>query len=91
MLRMLDQLADPASSLSLIWDQQHDRHVARRLMELIEPQFEAKTWEAFRRVAIDGIKAATVATELDMSVNAVLLAKSRVLARLREDLGELIA
>jgi len=86
MLRMLDQLADPASSLSLLWDQQHDQHVARRLMELIQPQFEPKTWQAFRRVAIDGLKAAAVATELDMSVNAVLLAKSRVLARLRQEL-----
>ncbi len=85
-LRMLDQLADPASSLSLLWDQQHDRHVARRLVELIEPQFEPKTWQAFRRVAIDGLKAAAVATELDMTVNAVLLAKSRVLARLRQEL-----
>jgi RNA polymerase sigma-70 factor (ECF subfamily) len=85
-LRMLDQLADPDSSLSRLWDQQHDRHVAARLMELIEPQFEANTWQAFRRVALDGLKAATVAQELGMSVNAVLLAKSRVLSRLRQEL-----
>jgi RNA polymerase sigma-70 factor (ECF subfamily) len=84
--RMLDQLADPASSLSRLWDQQHDQHVARRLMELIQPQFEAKTWQAFRRVALDGMKAAMVAKELGMSVNAVLLAKSRVLSRLRQEL-----
>src|SRR5882724_3044104 len=35
--RMLDQLADPNSSLSRLWNQQHDQHVARRLMEMIQP------------------------------------------------------
>jgi RNA polymerase sigma-70 factor, ECF subfamily len=84
--RMLDQLADPNSSLSQLWDQQHDQHVARRLMELIQPHFEPTTWQAFRRVALDGQKAATVAEELGISVNAVLLAKSRVLSRLRQEL-----
>jgi DNA-directed RNA polymerase specialized sigma24 family protein len=84
--RMLDQLADPASSLSQLWDQQHDQHVARRLMELIQPHFELTTWQAFRRVALDGKKAATVAAELGLTVNAVLLAKSRVLSRLRQEL-----
>jgi RNA polymerase sigma-70 factor (ECF subfamily) len=83
---MLDQLTDPSSSLSRLWDQQHDQHVARRLMELIQPQFEPKTWQAFRRVVIDGIKPAFVAHELGLSVNAVLLAKSRVLRRLRQEM-----
>jgi RNA polymerase sigma-70 factor (ECF subfamily) len=86
MARMLDQLADPNSSLSRLWDQQHDQHVASRLMKLIEPQFEATTWQAFRRVALEGKKAAIVAQELGISVNAVLLAKSRVLNRLRQEL-----
>jgi|SRR5579884_2037159 len=84
--QMLEQLADPTSSLSRLWDQQHDQHVARRLMALVEPQFEPKTWQAFRRVVVDGVRAATVAEELGMSVNAVLLAKSRVLARLRQEM-----
>jgi RNA polymerase sigma-70 factor (ECF subfamily) len=87
--QMLDQLADPESSLSRVWDQEHDRHVARRLMELIEPQFEPKTWLAFRRVALEGRKAAEVAGELGISVNAVLLAKSRVLSRLRREMAGL--
>jgi RNA polymerase sigma-70 factor (ECF subfamily) len=87
--RMLDQLEDPDSILSRLWDQQHDHHVARRLMELVQPQFEAKTWQAFRRVVLDGIKAAEVAQELGLSVNAVTLAKSRVLSRLRQEIAGL--
>jgi RNA polymerase sigma-70 factor (ECF subfamily) len=85
-LEVLDQLADPHSDLSRRWDQEHDQHVARRLMQLIEPQFEPRTWRAFRRVVLDGVKASTVAAELGMSVNAVLLAKSRVLSRLRQEM-----
>jgi RNA polymerase sigma-70 factor (ECF subfamily) len=85
-LQMLDELEDPNSSLSRLWDQQHDQHVARRLMELVEPQFEPTTWRAFRRVVLDGVKAAVAAAELHISVNAVLLAKSRVLSRLRQEM-----
>jgi RNA polymerase sigma factor (sigma-70 family) len=85
-LKTLDELEDPKSDLSRLWDQQHDQHVAHRLMELVEPQFEAATWKAFRRVVLDGVKAALVAAELKMSVNAVLLAKSRVLSRLRQEM-----
>ena len=55
-------------------------------MELVEPHFEPATWQAFRRVVMDGLKAAVVAAELSMSVNSVLLAKSRVLSRLRQEM-----
>ncbi len=82
----LDRLADPHSDLSRLWDLEHDRHVARRLLALIEPQFEAATFRAFRRQVLDGERAADVAAELGVSVNAVLLAKSRVLRRLRQEL-----
>ncbi len=85
-LKVLDALEDANSDLSRLWDREHDQHVARRLMELVEPQFEASTWKAFRRVVLDGVKAAVAAAELGMSVNAVLLAKSRVLARLRQEM-----
>src|SRR5215831_361796 len=42
--QMVAQLEDPDSSLSREWDLEHDRHVARRLLELIEPDFEPVTW-----------------------------------------------
>jgi RNA polymerase sigma-70 factor (ECF subfamily) len=86
----LDQLADPASALSRLWDAEHDRHVARRLLALLEPEFSPGTWRAFRRQALDGAPAEDVAAELGASVNAVLIAKSRVLRRLREEAGGLL-
>ena len=81
----LAQLADPASDLSRLWDQEHDEHVVRRLLELIETEFAPNTQRAFRRVVFDEVKPAQAAEELGMSVNAVLLAKSRVLSRLRQE------
>lgn len=86
----LAQLNDPNSELSLLWDEEHDRHVLRRLLELVEPMFEPNSLAAFRRVVFDGVGAAQAATELGMSVEAVWLAKSRVLNRLRQEAEGLI-
>jgi RNA polymerase sigma-70 factor (ECF subfamily) len=87
---VLEQLADPDSGLSKQWDQEHDQHVTQALLELVRPRFEAKTWEAFRRVALDGAAPEAVAAELGLTVNAVFIAKSRVLSRLRQEGAGLI-
>jgi RNA polymerase sigma-70 factor (ECF subfamily) len=85
MARKLDELADPHSALSRLWEREHDQHVVRRLLELSEGVFEATTWQAFRRVALDGADPAAVAAELGLSLNAVYLAKYRVLRHLRQE------
>ncbi len=87
---ILDQLEDPASDRSRLWDQEHDQHVLKRLIELIEPDFQPATWRAFRRHVIDEASAETVAAELGMTVNAVLIAKSRVLSHLRRNAHGLV-
>jgi RNA polymerase sigma-70 factor (ECF subfamily) len=87
---MLEQIADPYSSLSRLWDRQHDQHVLQSLMALVEPEFPEATWLAFRRLALDGATAGEVAAELGKTVNAVLIAKSRVLSRLRQEAGALL-
>ncbi len=84
------RLDDPNSDLSQIWDQEHDQYVLRRLLELIEPMFEPSTLTAFRRVVFEGEKPALVASDVGLSVNAVLLAKSRVLKALRQEAEGLI-
>lgn len=81
----LAALDDPSSEVSQIWNQQHDQYVLSQLLAITEPYFESVTWNAFCRVALDGAKAAVVAEELDISLNAVCLAKSRVLRRLRQE------
>ena len=80
----LAQLEDPASEMSQIWNRQHDQYVLRQLLTLAEPYFEPTNWKAFCRVALDGARPDMVAKELEISLNAVCLAKSRVLRRLRQ-------
>ena len=57
---------------------------------LIRNEFEEKTWLAFRTVVMDGRTPAEAACALGMTINAVHLAKSRVLKRLRQEFEDLI-
>jgi RNA polymerase sigma-70 factor (ECF subfamily) len=81
----LEALADPDSPLSRLWDEEHDAHVLRRLLSLMEQEFEPATLRAFRRLTFDGASGQQVADELSMSVAAVYGARSRVLQRLRQE------
>ena len=87
---LLEQLEDPDSGLSRWWDQEHNRHVVNGLLRLVERDFTPATWRAFRRVVFDELPADAVAAELGMSVNAVLVAKWRVLTRLRQEARGLV-
>lgn len=88
--QMLDELADSASALSQLWDREHDRHVTQYLLQLIKPEFSDANWEAFERVAIRGESAKTVAADLDVTLNAIYIARSRILARLREECSGIV-
>jgi len=67
-----------------------ERLLLSRALELIRPEFAERTWQAFWRTAIEERSAVEVAAELSMSAGAVRVAKSRVLQRLREELGDVI-
>ncbi|MDY3553729.1 sigma-70 family RNA polymerase sigma factor [Gemmata sp. JC717] len=60
----------------------------RRAMELVRAEFEPRSWDAFWRAAVEGHPAADIARELGMTANAVYIARSRILNRLRELLGD---
>jgi RNA polymerase sigma-70 factor (ECF subfamily) len=89
-LRRLDELESPDSALSKLWDREHDEHVAAALMRRVQGDFAPATWQAFVRHVLEGEPAARVAEELGLSLNSVLLAKSRVLKRLRQELAGLV-
>jgi RNA polymerase sigma-70 factor (ECF subfamily) len=86
----LQEIADPDSALNRQWDEEHDRYVLRCLLDLVEQEFEPITLQAFRRLALDGASGAETAQELGLSVAAVYVAKSRVLARIRQEADGLI-
>ena len=86
----LERLADPNDDLAREWDRDHDKHVVEKLLAVVQPDFSSITWEAFRRFGVDGVPAGRVAEELGLTENAVILAKSRILKRLREEAGDLL-
>ncbi|MCE9606088.1 MAG: sigma-70 family RNA polymerase sigma factor [Planctomycetia bacterium] len=66
-----------------------ERNLFRRGLDLIRSEFEPRTWQAFWMTAVDGRATADVAADLAMTSGAVRVAKSRVLHRLRTELGDL--
>ena len=52
---------------------------------MVRKEFTSSAWKAFQCLALEGKPAAEVAAEMGTTPNAVLLAKSRVLRRLREE------
>ena len=72
-------------------DQQSDVEdiLSRRALDLVRPQFEDHTWQAFWRLTVDERTGAEVAEELGMTVQATYQAKYRVLQRIREELNDL--
>jgi RNA polymerase sigma-70 factor (ECF subfamily) len=62
----------------------------RRGLELVRGEFEVPTWQMFWGVVVDGRAPADVAAERGVSPAAVRQAKSRVLRRLKEELGEVL-
>jgi len=70
-------------------DERAERGLFRDALDLIRSEFETRTWQAFWLTTVEGLAAKDVGAELEMSPGAVRVAKSRVLRRLREELGEL--
>lgn len=80
----LVDLADDRSELSRVWDAEHNAHVVRRLLDLVTAEFSPVHVQAFRRLVFDAAKPHEVAAELGLTLDAVYLAKSRILRWLRE-------
>jgi RNA polymerase sigma-70 factor (ECF subfamily) len=62
----------------------------RRALEHVRLQFEETTWRAFWLSSIEGRATAVLVDELGMTAVAIRQARSRVLRRLREELGEVL-
>jgi RNA polymerase sigma-70 factor (ECF subfamily) len=77
-----DDDADEADQLSDLF---------HRALAQLRGEFEERTWQAFWRATVDEQPSAAVAAELGMTANGVRAAKCRVLRRLREELGDLVA
>jgi RNA polymerase sigma factor (sigma-70 family) len=85
----LDSLADKREDQEAIWELEYQRRLSSLAMDAVKHEFQPATWKAFWATAVDGKTAADIGNELGMTTGAVYVAKSRVLARLREKVTEL--
>jgi RNA polymerase sigma-70 factor (ECF subfamily) len=89
-LAWIEQLEDPTGALSRLWDEEHDQHVLRWLLALMEAEFTPVQVQAFRRLTFEGASAREMAAERGITVAAVYGAKARVVKRLRQEAEGLI-
>jgi RNA polymerase sigma-70 factor (ECF subfamily) len=81
-LQMIEQLPDENPETS---EDVTDLHL--RALEGLRCNFNESTWTAFWRVVVEGDSAKDVAEDIGISVWAVYKAKTRVMAKLRAELG----
>ncbi len=63
--------------------------IVRNTLELIQIDYEHRTWQAFWKTVIDGKPAVEVANELGLAPGTVRQARYKILRRLRTELAEL--
>ncbi len=86
--RLLDSHPD-SSNDSDVWELDYQRRLASLAMERVQSEFQDNTWRAFQLTAVDGQPAAEVSRQLGLSPGAIYVAKSRVLARLKDEVEKL--
>ena len=87
----LQQFLDPhlPGEAGALADEPLPDGILRTALESIRSEFHERTWQAFWGVAVEGRATADVAADLGMQPGAVRVAKSRVLLRLRRELGDI--
>lgn len=86
--RLLDE--QPASDdESRLLATEYERHLFHWAAAEVKKEFREATWQAFWQTGVEGRKPRQVADELGLSVGAVYIARSRVMARLREKIEEI--
>ena len=82
MQQLLEAQPAPAED-SAVWDADYEQRLFAWAAEQVRAQVRDATWLAFWQTAVEGKPGKEVAAALGLSVAAVRLAKSRVVARLK--------
>ena len=83
-------LASTPDGVTEVAEAEYRTYLVDRALRLMQAEFQPVTWQACWEYVVASRPAAEVAAELHISVNAVHLAKSRVLRRLRQELKGLL-
>jgi RNA polymerase sigma-70 factor (ECF subfamily) len=90
MLQNLEALDERSVSIDAAPSSADRRVLLGRATELVQAEFEERTWRAFWMTVVESRSPADAAEDLGISLNAVYKARSRVLRRLREELEGLL-
>lgn len=78
----------PSAQESGEWETEYRQRLFIWASEQVRAEFQPASWQAFWRTAVDHEPVAAVAASLALSPGAVYIARSRIIARLRERLRE---
>ena len=87
--RLLERQPAAEGEVSAFFDRQYRRETFHWAARQVRPQFRQNTWEAFRLTSVQGKAVQEVAATLGVTPGAVYIARSRVMARLRETIQRL--
>lgn len=85
-----DWVGNRSADENLLEEKEFRQHMLVELVPTMADQFQATTWKAFWRTAVDGCAPSDVAVELGLSSDAVYKARARVLARLHQEFSDLL-
>ena len=88
-LARLEEEPAPAGADSVLLDQEYKRELFRWAAERIRGEFRDPTWQAFWLTSVEAQEIRHVAESLGLSTGAVYIARSRIMARLREKIEAL--
>jgi RNA polymerase sigma-70 factor (ECF subfamily) len=68
------------------WDREYRWNLLLWAAERVKHEFREATWQAFWRTVVEGGPIEATAQQLKLSVGAVYIARSRIIARIRQEI-----
>lgn len=84
-----DKNADKNADIQADWTHQRRLQLFRFAANQVRPKFTDDVWQAFWRTSVDGVSIADVAADQDKTIGAIYAARSRVLAKIRQQVADI--
>jgi RNA polymerase sigma-70 factor (ECF subfamily) len=84
--QLLEQHPEPESDQDY-WDREYRLRLFHWAAKKVQPEFRPATWEAFWLTAVQARDVNAVAEQLGISAGAVYIARSRITARIRQEIA----